>query len=1229
MSAFAELCATTNFSFLRAGSHPEEMVEQAKALGLAALGVADRNTLAGVVRAHVAAKEHGVRLIVGARLVFQDGAPDILAYPRDRAAYAQLTRLLTRGNLRAPKGECRLTFADFLEHGEGLSAIVMPLSSQERGGKGGRSVNACDSPHPLKALHAIREACGDVWLAAPWRFDGEDRRRLRELKALAAAAGARLLATTEPLMHAPERRPLLDVVTCIREKTTLAAAGTLCAKNAERHLKPAAEIARLYADAPESAAESVRFLERIQFSLDDLRYEYPEETAEGFTTPQEALEALSWAGAHKRYPHGVPEKVEASLRRELSIVAKLKYAPYFLTVADIVRFARSGFDKDGNPIDPILCQGRGSAANSTICYCLGVTEVDPAENELLFDRFVSEERNEPPDIDIDFEHERREEVIQYIYKKYSRDRAGLSAVVISYRGRSAIRETAKTFGFSEDRINALSKALHWWSDGVSETDLREQGLDTSDPHLMACVRIARELQGFPRHLSQHVGGFVITREKLHDVVPIQNAAMEDRTVVEWNKDDLEALGILKVDVLGLGMLSCLKKALDMMAKHYPYFPLSPVERGLGGEGRASDETAAHLNAPPPPAPPPQGRRGEAAPTLSVFSPPNDPRVYAMLHRADSVGVFQVESRAQMSMLPRLKPKTFYDLVIEVAIVRPGPIQGGMVHPYLKRRQGQEKVSYPSKELEAVLKRTLGVPLFQEQAMQIAIAGAGFTPPEADKLRRAMATFKRVGTIGALKQKFIDGMIAKGYAREFAEASFRQIEGFGEYGFPESHAASFALLVYASCWLKCHYPDVFAAALLNAQPMGFYAPAQIVRDAAEHGVEVRAIDINQSVWDNTLEPGPVAARRLHARHREMESDIKSTHAMRLGFRQAKGLRQDEMEMLVARRGAGYDSVRDLWLRSGLPASTIERLADIDAFRSLGLDRRDALWAARGLNRVGGQEDLPLFAEANVEWRMGGEFPPPLEGEGARGWGDASRSDEVVGDGANDHACGDTSTTFTPTPAPPPSRGRGASAPIRMKEDFSLPSMLLGEHVVEDYRTLGLSLKAHPCALLRAQLGARRAIRAQDLPHMPNGQRTRVSGLVLVRQRPGTASGVIFMTLEDETGIANIVVWPKVFEQFRAEVLGGRLAAIDGPVQSESGVIHVIAERVHDWTPLLGELSGAGPELDATSRADEPRRGAGDDPRQIKAPHGPRHPRNVRIDLNVSPEAAVMPKGRNFH
>ncbi len=1105
MSVFAEMAVTTNFSFLRGASHGEELVAQAKALGLAGIGVADRNTLAGLVRAHVAAKEADLKLAIGARLVFRDGTPDILVYPRDRATYGRLCRLLTVGNKRAPKGECWLDLDDLLAWSEGLQPIIAPVIPA--GATPDDALRAC--------IRKVRGACGLAWIAATFRFDGEDRRRLRLLKQLAADTGARLIATTEPLHHAPERRALLDVLTCVREKTTLDDAGALLAANGERHLKEPAEMARLFRDAPEAVAESMRFLDGISFSLDELSYQYPDEAAAGFDDPQEALEALTWTGALWRYPNGVPPAVTETIKRELAIVAELKFAPYFLTVADIVRFARHE--------RKILCQGRGSAANSTICYCLGVTAVNPATSTLLFDRFISTERGEPPDIDIDFEHERREEAIQYVYDKYGRERAAMTATLICYRGRSAIRDVCKAFGFSEDRITALSRTQQWWSDGLREDDLRAQGLDVSDLRLMMCLRLVNELRGFPRHLSQHVGGLVITRDRLDDVVPIQNAAMDDRTVVEWNKDDLEALKILKVDLLGLGMLTCLRKAFEMIDTAYP---------------------ATWADDP---------RDAGAKLTLDTM-PKEDPRVYAMLQRADSIGVFQVESRAQMSMLPRLKPEKFYDLVIEVAIVRPGPIQGGMVHPYLRRKQKLEPVVYPSKDLEAVLERTLGVPLFQEQAMQIAIVGAGFTPPEADKLRRAMATFRRVGTIKQLCTKFVDGMVKNGYELSFAESSFRQIEGFGEYGFPESHAASFALLVYASSWLKCHYPDVFAAALLNAQPMGFYAPAQIVRDAQEHGVETRAIDVNHSDWDNTLEADAPARDRLHQRHGDMVNDVRTDHAVRLGFRQVKGLGEDAMKALVAARGRGYDSVRDVWLRSALPLSAIENLADVDAFRSLGLDRRDALWAARGLNRVGGQEDLPLFA-----------------------------------------------TVADPTREP----------------DVALPGMPLGEHVVEDYRTLGLSLKAHPTALLRDALAARSVTRAGDLADMRNGARVRVAGLVLVRQRPGTASGVIFMTLEDETHIANIVVWPKVFEQFRAQVLGARLCAVDGVVQSERGVVHIVAARLHDYSPLLAQLSHGA--LDPpVARADEVRR-PGADARV--------HPRNVRIDLSAI--EGVMPRGRNFH
>ncbi|MBI1250106.1 MAG: DNA polymerase III subunit alpha [Alphaproteobacteria bacterium] len=1095
-------------------------------------------------------------------------------------------------------------------HPSSVSAAAPPIHLLPQGEK---EYSAADDCALTPTLLSIRNQFGAVWLAAPMRIDGEDKRRLAWLKALARDTGARLIATTEPLHHVPERRALLDVLTCVREKTTLDDAGRLLAANAERHLKSPQEIARLYGDAPEAVAETLRFLDQARFSLDELSYQYPDEAVAGYETPQHALEALTWAGAAKRYPRGAPESVKASLERELEIVAQLNYAPYFLTVADIVRFAR---EERG-----ILCQGRGSAANSSICYCLGVTEVDPAASSLLFDRFISTERNEPPDIDVDFEHERREEVIQYVYEKYGRHRAALAATLICYRGRSAIRDVCKAFGYSEDRIAALSRTQQWWSKAVTPENLRELGLDAGDPRLMQCLALVKELRGFPRHLSQHVGGLVITRDRLDDVVPIQNAAMADRTVVEWDKDDLQELKILKVDILALGMLTCIRKAFDLVHTHYPDWAekagedqpkdygsalSSPAQRSEAGEvdrarsardgggGAISHRPLSHASRDSSPV------NGGAKPlclTLAAL-PKEDPRVYAMLQRADSIGVFQVESRAQMSMLPRLKPETFYDLVIEVAIVRPGPIQGGMVHPYLKRKQGLEKVSYPSKALEAVLKRTLGVPLFQEQAMQIAIVGAGFSPPEADKLRRAMATFRRVGTIGQLKEKFINGMVANGYAATFAEASFRQIEGFGEYGFPESHAASFALLVYASSWLKCHYPDVFAAALLNAQPMGFYAPAQIVRDAQEHGVAVLPIDVNCSDWDNVLEveaahpvlpcEGELSAKQtegeeppppswltpghlpltgedggasaihanIHPRHGDQARDIRTTHAVRLGFRQIKGLNEEELNAFVRHRGQGYDSVRDAWLRGGLSPATIEKLADADAFRSLGLDRRDALWAARGLNRVGGQEDLPLFSS-------------------------------------------------TPDPTQEP--------------DFALPPMLIGEHIVEDYRALGLSLKAHPLALLRADLNAKGVTPCEQLASIADHKRVRVAGLVLVRQRPGTASGVIFMTLEDEGHIANIVVWPKVFEQHRTQVLGARLCAVEGRVQSERGVVHVVAERLIDYTPLLARLSAAGLEP-SLARADEVRRPQAD---------GRTHPRNVRHDLRYEQIEHVMPRGRNFH
>ena len=860
--------------------------------------------------------------------------------------------------------------------------------------------------------------------------------------------------------------------------------------------------------------------EALTFSLDELKYEYPDEQMEGFSSPQEALEHLAWQGAARRYPEGIDDAIHQSLAHEFALIAQRQYAPYFLTVHDIVRYARS---------QGILCQGRGSAANSTVCYCLGITEVDPVRGGLLFERFISTERQEPPDIDVDFEHERREEVIQYIYKKYGRDRAGIAATVISYRGRSAIREVGKAFGLSEDSIGALTSSI-WGGGGgaVLQEDIKRAGLDPASPRMRQVAALAAEIRGFPRHLSQHVGGFVITRSRLDEVMPIGNAAMDERTFVEWDKDDLDALGILKVDVLGLGMLSCLRKAFDLVGQHYPEGLPSPSPRlrGEGGEQRSCEpgegafREAQEDSKSPSPARlrcalaadlSPQAGRGEREPLTLASIPAEDHAVYRMLSRADSLGVFQVESRAQMSMLPRLRPSTFYDLVIEVAIVRPGPIQGDMVHPYLRRKQGLEPVAYPSKELEAVLAKTLGVPLFQEQAMKIAIVAGGFTPSEADKLRRAMATFKRTGTIGTFRDKMINGMLTNGYERDFAERCFGQIEGFGEYGFPESHAASFALLVYASAWLKCHYPDVFAAALLNAQPMGFYAPAQIVRDVREHGVEVRPPDVNFSDYDATLEPGPPAAMQLHDLHREMASDIRTRCAVRLGLREIQGLKQEDAELIESKRGNGYDSLRDLWLRTGLPPRTLERLADADAFGSLGLSRRDALWAVKALGRTGDHEDLPLFRAGNA----------------------AMQEPDVV-----------------LTPMPP------------------------GEEVVNDYRFLRLSLRAHPSSFLRADLDRRHIVKNETLRETPNGTRVHVSGLITVRQRPGTAKGVIFMTIEDETSIANVIVWPKIFERFRPIVLGARYVAVSGRVQSESDVIHVVADKLEDLTPLLARLADGG-------------------------------------------------------
>ncbi|MDZ4737539.1 MAG: error-prone DNA polymerase [Rhodospirillaceae bacterium] len=1046
--AYAELACISNFSFLRGASHPEELIEQAHELGLKALALADINSFAGVVRAHQQARESGFAFIPAVRLELDDKAA-VIALPTDRAAYGRLSRLITLGRRRAPKGECRLSFADMLAHGAGQIFIVLSLPPLEE--------KAAPDSVDADRLRALVESFpGSVYLAAWHRLQGDDRRRIAARATLASETGAPLVAVGDALYHTAGRRELHDLVTCIREHVVIDAAGHRLEPNAERHLKNPGEMARLFADHPEALAHSVEIAARCRFSLNELRYEYPRELTQEGRTPQQELEHLTALGARDRYPQGVPDKVAQTIRHELTLIGKLGYAAYFLTVHDLVAFARE---------KGILCQGRGSAANSAVCYCLGVTSIDPAHHDLLFERFVSAARNEPPDIDVDFEHERREEVIQHVYEKYGRDRAGLAATVICYRSRSAVRETGKAMGLSLDLVDRIAGQIWGWSEeGVAEARVRELGLDPKERRMAQTIARTRELIGTPRHLSQHVGGFVMTEGPLSELVPIENAAMEGRTVIEWDKDDLDALGMLKVDILALGMLTCLGKGFELIRRHW----------------------------------------GKAFTLASV--PEDDKEVYDMLCRADSIGVFQVESRAQMAMLPRLKPRNFYDLVIEVAIVRPGPIQGDMVHPYLRRRNREEVVSFPSKELENVLGKTLGVPLFQEQAMRIAIVAAGFTPDEADGLRRAMATFRHAGTIHTFKDKLIDGMVANNYEREFAERCFRQIEGFGDYGFPESHAASFALLVYVSAWMKWRYPAVFACALLNSQPLGFYAPAQIVRDAIEHGVLVREADVNRSDWDSTLEP---------------ESGAVGGYALRLGLRQIKGVNEAAAARLVAARGNGYDDPLALRRRAGLDSGVLERLARADAFRSIGLGRREALWAVKGLPAA----PLPLFAAVG-------------------------EADE------------------------------GPEAPVL------LPAASAGEDVSLDYATLRMTLRQHPMALLRPAIEERGYRQAVRLVGIGNDRRVRVAGIVLVRQRPGTASGVIFATLEDETGIANIVIWPKIFERFRPIMLGAKLLGVDGRLQREGRVIHVIADRLIDLSSDLVTLAAGGPVLPpALARADE--------------------------------------------
>ncbi|QYO76770.1 error-prone DNA polymerase [Devosia salina] len=1129
--AYAELVTTSNFSFLRGGSHPEELVAGAMHMGMNALGLCDRNSFAGVVRGYVTARDRGeiapgFRYLVGVRLCFADDTPDIIAYPSDRVAYGRLCKLLTIANRRGEKGNPVLLFDDLFGSGNPASTQLQgPPEDFSQGQLFILMPDEADWGRTEKTLdHLGRKAPGRVWVAGVPRFDGQDRARLNRVAALAGRHGAAMIASNDVRYHEPDRCLVLDVVTCIREHVTLEEAGFRLAASAERHLKNPREMARLFAGHPDAIAQTQAFVARIGFSLDQLKYNYPEETIGTGETAQQTLERLTWEGAEKRYPAGVPEAVKRSLWTELCLIAYKHYAAYFLTVHDIVRYARHERH--------ILCQGRGSAANSAVCFCLEITEVDPAKANLVFGRFISTERDEPPDIDVDFEHERREEVMQYVYEKYGGRRTGLTANVICYRSKSAIRESAKVFGVSDDTIAAFNQ-LHWgWGSSVNLKDLVGLGLNPDDPVLAQMFEVVKVLKGFPRHLSQHVGGFVITRDSLESLVPIGQSAMDSRSIIEWNKDDIDALGILKVDILALGMLSCLRRAFELLHVHY------------GQDLRLVDLLAEETG----------------------DGPMDRERVYAMIQRADTLGVFQIESRAQMSMLPRLKPARFYDLVIEVAIVRPGPIQGDMVHPYLRRRQGLEKVEYPSAALADVLERTLGVPLFQEQAMQIAIVGAGFSPGKADQLRRAMAAWRRTGRIAQFGEEFIAGMVGNGYDLAFAKQSFAQIQGFAEYGFPESHAASFALLVYASCWFKCHYPDVFACALLNSQPMGFYAPSQIVRDVREHGVEMREADVNLSELECVLEASEHrAADHLWQRHADMAGDILSNRAIRLGLRFVEGLAENDINRIVARRGAGYKSVRDLWLRTGVPIASLEKLARADAFASMGLNRRDALWAVKGLVGTHGAETLPLFAAAE-----------------------------------------------TPAVA-------------LAEEPAGLPPMQPGEEVIHDYATLSLSLKGHPVGFLRPMLMARGTTRADNLAGIANDIVVEVAGLVLVRQRPGTASGVIFVTLEDETGVANIVVWPKLFQddRLRKVLLSSRMLAVRGKVQSEQGVIHIIAQDMTDLTPHLLDLSHGKDIGDAAmARADEGKSG----------PPGSQSRDRIavrEVEMARRRAYAAMPNGRNFH
>ena len=1041
---YAELNCASHFSFLRGVSSCDELFARGAELGLEALAITDRNTLSGIVRAHEASRASGLRLIVGCRLDLSEGST-LLVYPRDRTGYAGLCRLLSTGKRRAGKGGSLLGWEDVAAYSSGLVGCLIPDMPDER-----LEQQAC----------LMKDTFGDRgYLSLTLRRRPGDQVRLRALSDMARRMGLLSVVTGDVLYHRPDRRPLQDVVTCIREGCTIDTLGFRRERMGDQTLNDPAEVYRLYAGFPDAIERTVEIAEACRFSLDELAYQYPDELDGSGLTSQETLERLTWTGAGERYPDGVPEGVCATLRHELDLIRTLDYAPYFLTVNSIVRFARG---------QGILCQGRGSAANSAVCYVLGITSIDPDRNDLLFERFISLERREPPDIDVDFEHDRREIVMQWVFDTYGRNHAALCSTVIRYRARGAIRDVGKALGLSEDMIRLLSSSMSRGAEGrLDRSRLEEIGLNPGDRRLRLALDLAHQLTGAPRHLSQHPGGFVLTRDRLDELCPIEPAAMDNRQVIEWDKDDIDALKFMKVDCLALGMLSCMKRCFDLLAEH----------------------KESHLDL--------------------ARIPPEDPATYAMIRKADTIGVFQIESRAQMAMLPRIKPRTFYDLVIEVAIVRPGPIQGDMVHPYLRRREGREKIEYPTPELERVLGKTLGVPLFQEQAMRVAIECAGFTPGEADQLRRAMATFKFTGGVGPFREKLIHGMIARGYPPAFAERTFRQLEGFGSYGFPESHAASFALIAYASSWMKCHHPDVFCAGLLNAQPMGFYAPAQIVRDAQEHGVDIRPVCLNTSQWDCTLE--------------ETGGPLKS---VRLGMRLVKGLASRDARALIAARGLRpFTSLEDLWRRSDLPNETFLHLAEADAFSpSLGLSRREARWAIRSRRPCA----LPLFEAAD--------------------------------------------------------KRETTSRPEIEEPQVALKPMTLGQDVTEDYQTTGLSLKRHPISFLRDDLERMGVKPCAAGLEGRSGASMSAAGLVLIRQRPGSAKGVMFLTLEDETGILNLIIWPKVFERNRRLILSSSMLLAEGTLQKAGEVVHLIVRRVEDGSEALAAI-GKAPLQARLGRGDE--------------------------------------------